>query len=641
MRSLLIVSLLHAGFSYAQLRLPRLVSDGMVLQRDAKVKIWGWAEPAEKIALRFASKQYSTIAGTDGKWQIELPSHKAGGPYEMMLSASNTIQLKNILFGDVWLCSGQSNMELGMDRLQDKYPEVIASANNPEIRQFLVPDKYNFNAPNEDVESGEWLSVNRDNIFRFSGVGYFFATELYAKYKVPIGLINSALGGAPAEAWISEEQIKKFPDYYAELQKFKSKELIDQIESNDRNAGRDWFMQLNSTDPGVRERWSKADLDDQNWAEVNLPAYFDMPDFVNTNGSVWFRKEIIVPKSMIGKPCRLWLGRIVDSDSAFVNGAFVGTTSYQYPPRKYMVKENLLKEGKNVIAVRVISSGGKGAFIPDKPYFLFSGKDSVDLKGKWKYKVGAKLKPMSGSTTVRWKPSGLYNAMIAPLTNFAIKGALWYQGEANTRKPLEYTELMRTLITDWRTRWNEGDFPFIVVELANFMNEKREPSESGWAQLRQAQLDTRHLSNTAVTVSIDVGEWNDIHPLNKKEVGRRLALQAMRIAYNDKKIISSGPIAESVKRSGNQLIVEFSNTGSGLVAGDGKALKYFAIAGKDRKFVWAKAEIKKNTVIVSSENVSDPVTVRYAWADNPSGANLCNKEKLPASPFEISIAVLK
>lgn len=351
---------------------------------------------------------------------------------------------------------------------------------------------------------------------------------------------------------------------------------------------------------------------------------------------VWFRREFEVPKSTIAKPAKLLLGRIVDADSVFVNGEFVGTTSYLYPPRRYILKPTVLKEGRNVIAIRVINSSGKGGFVLDKPYTLIIGTDSLDLKGKWKYKLGAEMKPLAGSTAIRWKPVGLYNAMIAPLINYSIKGALWYQGESNTKNPSEYFLLMKTLIADWRSKWNQGNFPFILVQLPNFMEAKKEPAESNWAELREAQLKTLQVPNTGLAVAIDLGEWNDVHPLNKKEVGRRLALQAFEVCYREKNIVSSGPIFKSLKKSGGKLIISFQH-GDALRSIRNGELNYFTIAGSDKKFVWAKATIENNTVVVWSESVASPKFVRYAWADNPMGANLVNKEMLPASPFEASL----
>src|SRR5260221_3071699 len=633
MKSLLFFLCLLAGIeSHSQIKVPRLISDGMVLQRGVKIKLWGWATPNEKITLQFSGKEFNAVADANGRWIIHLPRQSAGGPYEMNFIASNKIQVKNILFGDVWLCSGQSNMELTMERLQDKYPDVIANANNSEIRQFLVPDKYDFEKPNLDVEKGEWLAVNGQTIFSFSAVAYSFANEIYSKYKVPIGLINSALGGSPAESWISEEAIKKFPDYYEELQRFKDKKLIEQIESSARKRNSEWHALLNQTDAGLKEHWASPGLNDLDWQTMNVPGYWAEGTYGKVNGSVWFRKEIEVPLSMVQKPAKLLLGRIVDADSVFINGNFVGTTSYLYPPRRYLLKPDLLKEGKNLIAIRVINSSGRGGFVLDKPYSLIVGTDSIDLKGKWKYKLGTKMSELSGSTTIRWRPVGLFNAMIAPLTNYAIKGVIWYQGEASTKNPSQYFPLMQTLISDWRSKWGEGNFPFLYVQLANFMEEKNQPAESNWAELRQAQLKTLQVTNTGMAVAIDLGEWNDVHPLNKKEVGMRLALLAMHNAYNDKKNIVSGPPYQSVKKIGNKLVVSFDDD-EGLASNGNQKLNYFSIAGRDKKFVWAHAKIENNKVVVWSDEVADPFIVRYAWADNPKGATLCNK-KLPASPFE-------
>lgn len=617
----------------AQIKLPRLISDGMILQRDTKVKIWGWASAKEKIELNFNHKTYKTVTTEDGKWMIALPSQKAGGPYEMTLKGNNTIVLKNILFGDVWVCSGQSNMELPMDRLKDKYKDVIARAENSNIRQFLVPDQYYFANEKEDFISGEWVSANPVSVLQFSGVAYFFALEIYEKYKIPIGLINSALGGSPAESWISEESVKKFPDYYQEYLKYKDGTLEKQIEENDQKVTNDWYKLANNTDEGLKNKWKSADLNDLDWKTMNIPGYWADNELGNTNGVVWFRKEFVVPK-VKQNTAKLILGRIVDADSVYVNGHFVGATSYQYPPRIYSFDVNILKEGKNEIAVRVINNSGKGGFVIDKPYQLVSGSDTLDLKGLWKYKLGTKMLPLPSPTFVRWKPVGLYNAMIAPLKHYSIKGVLWYQGESSTKKPLEYFALMETLIANWRTQWQQQKLPFILVQLTNFMEPKPEPVESNWAALRQQQLNVLKIPNTGMAVTIDLGEWNDIHPLNKYDVGKRLALQARKIAYGEKNLVASGPVFKSIKQRENKLILSFTNTGSGLMAKDSPILKGFAIAGSEAKFVWANATIEGDKIIVWSDNIINPTKVRYAWADNPVEANLYNKENLPASPFE-------
>ncbi|MBE8723335.1 sialate O-acetylesterase [Flavobacterium hungaricum] len=635
MKNILLAFLITFSIN-AQIKLPRLISDGMILQRDTKVSIWGWASPNEQIELNFKSKTLKTTTSQEGKWSIELPSQKAGGPYEMTLKASNTIVLKNILFGDVWLCSGQSNMELPMERLKDKYKEVIAKSENSQIRQFLVPDEYYFEKERNDFSSGEWIAANPKTVLQFTGTGYFFASEIYEKYKIPIGLINSALGGSPAESWINEEGIKKFPEYNQEYLKFKDGKLEKEIDGNDRKVNNEWYQTVNKTDLGLKEKWSAEVINDSDWKTMAIPGYWADHELGNVNGAIWFRKEFIVENTK-ETSARLILGRIVDADSVFVNGNFVGTTSYQYPPRIYSFNPNILKEGKNEISVRVINNSGRGGFVLDKPYELVLDNKTIDLKGEWKYKLGTKMDALPGQTFVRWKPVGLYNAMIAPLRNYSIKGVLWYQGESNTKKSSEYFALMETLISNWRELWKDDKLPFILVQLPNYMDPKPEPAESNWAVLRQQQSKVLQIPNTGLAVTIDLGEWNDIHPLNKYDVGHRLALQAQKNVYGEKKIIASGPICKSIKKEGNKLILNFSDVGTGLQIKNGSELKEFAIAGNDGKFVWAKAVIDGDKIIVSNDSVVNPVKVRYAWADNPKEANLYNKENLPASPFEAEL----
>lgn len=618
--------------THAQIKLPRLISDGLVLQRDIELSLWGWATPGEKVQLTFQGKKYEGTTDASGKWSIQLPKQKAGGPYDLHFSGNTSVTVKNVVFGDVWICSGQSNMELPMERVKEKYKSEIVQSENQFIRHFLVPDRYNFKQKEQDVAGGIWEVANPKNVLNFSAVGYFFAKDLYARYKVPIGLINSALGGSPVEAWMSEEALKKFPHHYKEAQRFKSDSVIRAIEANDNKRAQDWYATVNATDKGLKA-WHKTDLDDTDWQSINVPAYWASSPIGNVNGVVWYRKKINVPSAMLDTKLSLWLGRIVDADSVFVNNVFVGTTSYQYPPRRYEVPVGILKAGENTIAVRVINNSGRGGFVEDKPYFLASASDTLSLEGQWKIKLGAVIPPLQGPTFIRWKPAGLYNAMIAPLLSFPIKGVIWYQGESNTGNPAEYASSFPTMINDWRANWKQNEFPFLFVQLANFMQVKTEPAESGWAALRQSQLKTLNAPATGMAVIIDIGEWNDIHPLNKEDVGKRLALQAQRIAYGDKKIVASGPLYQSSSIEGNQIILTFSSTGEGLTTKDGKELKYFAIAGADKKFVWAKAKIKGNKIVVSSDTIPNPAFVRYAWADNPEGANLCNKEGLPASPF--------
>ncbi|WP_083382103.1 sialate O-acetylesterase [Flavobacterium commune] len=633
--ALIVLLFIPSNMILSQIKLPKLISDGVVLQRNEKVKIWGWASPKEKIKLEFKSKVYFTEADQEGNWNIILQAEKAGGPYQMALKASNEIVIKDILFGDVWICSGQSNMELPMERLKEKYGEVIKNAKNANIRHFLVPDKYNFQKEQADLDSGNWISASPETVLNFSGVAYFFAKNIYEKHQVPIGLINSALGGSPIEAWLSDTALTAFPEAYNEAQKFKSNDYIKEIETADKKRNEEWYQLLNANDEGVKNNWNLAGIDDGNWEQMSIPGFWNRQSIGNVNGAVWFRKEIQIPKSMVGKPAKLFMGCIVDQDFVYVNDELVGTTGYQYPPRRYTVKPTVLKEGKNVISIRVINNSGQGGFVLDKPYYLAVDKDTIDLKGLWKYKLGATMKPLRGETFIRWKPEGLFNAMIAPLTNLKIKGVLWYQGESNSGNPKLYAKALPALIQDWRTKWGQGNFPFLFVQLPNYMETFSEPRESNWAALRQAQLETLSVPNTAMAVTIDLGEWNDIHPLNKEDVGKRLSLLARKLAYGERKLQASSPMPNTSVFEKDKAIISFKNSGGGLIVKKGTELKSFAISDDGKNFVWAKAKIIGNNVEVWNEKISNPTIVRYAWDNNPEDANLFSKEGLPATPFEV------
>jgi len=636
-RAAIVLLLLFAyGFMFGEVRLPRIISDGMVLQRDAEVKIWGWAASNEEVSVRFIDSTYVTRANEQGEWFVKLTGLKTGGPYSLQVKASNLVTVNDVMVGDVWVCSGQSNMELTMKSVSPIYGSEIANCENSNIRQFCVPQTYNFNAPQNDLPSGAWKTTTPKNILDFSAVAYFFGKALYEKYKIPIGLINSSLGGSPAESWMSEEALKTFPVHYSEAQRFKDSTLIQHIEGQDNARIGAWYTLLRQKDQGYadpQKTWYNPGLNTSDWSCMNIPGYWASTELGKVNGVVWFRRKINVPSSMIGKETTLILGRIVDADSVFINGIFVGTTSYQYPPRRYAIPSNIMRAGENTIVVRVISNSGEGGFVLDKAYEIVTPDTAIDLRGVWQYRLGAAMEPLASQTFVRWKPLGLYNAMIVPLLNYRMKGVIWYQGESNAGRPVEYRELLPALVRDWRSGWKQGDFPFLIVQLPNFMESKSEPSESNWAMLREAQLKALALPNTGLAATIDIGEWNDVHPLDKKDVGDRLALAAARVAYGDQKVVFSGPVYNSMKVDGNRVFLTFTNVGGGLMAKGGKELSCFAVAGPDKKFVWAHAMIADNKVIVWSSQISNPAAVRYAWADNPAGANLFNVEGLPASPF--------
>jgi len=626
--------------SMAQVRLPQLVSDGMVLQRDTKINIWGWASPGEKINIKFHHKDYKTITLTNGKWSVLIDAMKSGGPYIMDISASNHIIIRNILVGDVWFCSGQSNMVLPIERVKEKYPQEIAKANYPEIRNFFIPTISNVSVVAEDLPKSKWIACDSNTVLQFGAASYFFAKKLFEKYHIPIGIINSSVGGTPIQAWVSANGFNDLPAYHNRVIQLQDTAYLHQLQQQPKVNYAEVNKQINLRDKGLNggKAWFDTTYKVLHWHHFWLPGYWADQGVKGLNGIVWFRKEINLPASMAGKPAKLFMGRIVDADDAYINGVLVDSTTYQYPPRRYALPAGLLKAGKNFIVIKISNTAGKGGFVPDKPYFISVGKDTIDLRGDWQYQVGEVFespKNPSGHEPLvaQNEPVGLYNTMVAPVIPYKIKGIIWYQGESNTDKPNDYKKLLPALITDWRKKWNEGNIPFIYVQLPNFMEVQYSPSESHWAELRQAQLQALSMPNTAMTVNIGLGEWNDIHPLDKKDVGDRLALAAEHLAYGDTAIVSSGPIYKSAKIDDNKIIISFTGVGHGLKINNEDVLAQFSIAGADKKYVWAQAIIKNNQVIVWSDAVSHPLYVRYAWADNPEGANLYNIDGLPASPF--------
>ncbi|RZK39152.1 MAG: sialate O-acetylesterase [Pedobacter sp.] len=626
--------------SLAAIKLPRLISDGMVLQRDSKLKIWGWAKANEKISIHFKKKTYRSISNKNGEWEIILPAQKAGGSYKMEIQGENKITINNILIGDVWLCAGQSNMVLPMERVKEKYHSEIDSANYPSIRNFFIPTSASISKISSDLSGGQWQVTDPKSVLGFGAVSYFFAKRIFTEYHIPIGIINASVGGTPIQAWISENGLKEVPVYSDRVQKLKDSTFIYNLK-HPANPVIEPIINEN-TDAGLNPKlpWYSDDYTPKNWQKFWLPGYWADQGIKNLNGIVWFRKDFFIADSITLQEAKLFVGRIVDADEVFINGKRVGSTSYQYPPRRYTVKEGVLRKGKNSITVRVINYGGKGGFVPDKPYYLDLGKMRIDLTGEWKYKVGQVFAARVGQEkfSEQNEPTSLYNTMIAPLRSYAIKGILWYQGESNSSQASTYHTLMKALIADWRSHRNNTALPFIFAQLPNYMEVSYSPSNSNWAELREAQLQTLAVPQTGMSVTIDVGEWNDIHPLDKKTVGERLALLARSLAYKEN-IVASGPIFESFKIKENSIELSFTNIGSGLSTTDGGPLTQFAIAGEDKKFVWAKAVINGDIIVVSHTDVPHPRHVRYAWADNPLGANLQNKDGLLASPFRTDINI--
>ncbi|MES2776859.1 MAG: sialate O-acetylesterase [Bacteroidota bacterium] len=639
-RTAIFVTVLLAALNlFGQVRLPQIVRDSMILQRDAMVNIWGWSSVNEKVQVLFNGKSYKTKGDASGKWLVKLPATRAGGPYTIDITASNKISIKEVLFGDIWFCSGQSNMVHQLNIHDITYAKDIAEANYPMIRQFWIPTLTNLQGPQTNLPAGYWNAAVGENVRPFSAVAYFFAKKIYERYKVPVGIINASVGGTPIEAWTSEEGFKDFPMLIATIEKNKDTSYLNSL--NRRPPSLNTNRAEPPVDAGMNGavKWFDAAYIPKGWHNINIPGYWEDQGVKDLNGIVWYRKEIDIPATMIEKPAKVFLGRIVDADELYINGSQVGRTTYMYPQRRYPVPAGVLKPGKNIFVVRVTNTNGKGGFVPDKPYCIFAGNDTIDLKGTWQYKVGTVFRPVGGGLfgggggiNAQNQPAALYNAMVAPVINYCIKGFCWYQGESNTSRPQEYERLLPALIYDWRNKWNHDSLPFLYVQLPGYTEYNYLPSESNMAILREAQLKALSVPKTAMAVAIDLGEWNDIHPDNKKDVGERLALAALKLVYGET-IVGEGPAFKTATIDGKRIVVSFTNTGTGLVAKDGEALSEFAIAGPDKKFVWAKARIEGDKVVVWNDEIADPAFVRYSWADNPVNPNLFNTEGLPASPF--------
>lgn len=625
----------------AKIILPSVFSDNMVLQQKTNAAIWGKtdASKAVKITVSWNKVNYGAIADANGNWKIKVATPGYGGPYTITISDGETLVLNNVLIGDVWICSGQSNMEMplaGWGKILN-YEKEIADANFPNIR-LLQADHITSNVPLNDakVANGGWQECNPKYVAGFSSTAYFFARQVYEKTKIPIGLIHTSWGGTIAEAWTSAESLKKMPDFAA---------AVDKIQKSVKNPSpltyeekvKNWVKNINEKDSGYlsgQAKWAVADAN--GWKKMTIPTLWEDAALKNFDGIVWFTKKINIPESWKKDGAKLSLGAIDDNDITFVNGVKIGETEGYNVARSYTLPVDLLKTGENTITVRVFDSGGGGGIYGESKDLNLSNAsgEQIALTGDWSYKIGLDLKN-AGSKPYEEngpnRPTVLYNAMLHPYIQFAIKGAIWYQGESNADRAYQYRELFPTMIKDWRQKWGQGDFPFYFVQLANFMQVDQAPVESAWAELREAQLKTLALSNTGMATIIDIGEAKDIHPKNKQEVGRRLGLIALAKTYGQK-INFSGPVYQSQKVEGNQITLTFANTENGLKARDGQELKGFAIAGADKKFYLANATIKGNQVVISSSEVASPVAVRYAWGNNPV-CNLVSNDGLPASPF--------
>ena len=632
---ILLIAVLLSMPAFSNVKLPGVLTSNMVLQRNKEIKVWGWADKKEKVSVSFNNKTLTSRADASGKWMVIFPAMKEGGPYTMLVKGKNTISLDNILIGDVWVCSGQSNMEWVVKNTNNSAYE-IANADYPQIRLLTIPKNLQY-YPVNDIEGLKWNVCSPQTISSFSAVGYYFGRDVYKETNVPIGLINTSWGGTNVEAWTSTDFISRVEEFkaIAENQKPLSQAEVEALHLKKMKVLFSRFG-LDPSKPLNTDSWNKPGIELNYWEDIEVPGNWESKGIGEVDGIIWFRKEVNIPENLAGKEWTLMLGKIDDGDKTYINGIQVGETANKYSDfREYKIQAGMLKPGVNLIAVRVEDTGGGGGFwSKGEEMKLVTAATEIPLAGIWKCRLSPEsLRINSSNNNPNTVPSCLFNGMINPLLNLSVTGAIWYQGESNASRAYQYRTLFPLMIECWREKWNQPDLHFLFVQLANFMKADEQPVESEWAELREAQLLTLSLPNTGMAVTTDIGEAEDIHPKNKQDVGKRLALQALKNVYG-KNVVHNGPVYKSMNVEGEKAILTFDTQGSKLVAKDKYGyLKGFSIAGADKKFYWAKAVIKGDQIIVYSENVSSPVAVRYAWANNPDDANLYNSQGLPASPF--------
>jgi sialate O-acetylesterase len=599
----------------------------MVLQRNIPLEIWGWAEKGEKVHVEFNGLVLNTTADKNGNWEVKLPPLKEGGPFTMTIIGKNITTLENILVGDVWVCSGQSNMEFKLrEAFHGEYE--IENSRFPMIRMLEVKNKSTYSLQ-DDIETEGWKECKPESTRSFSAVAYFFARDLCRKYKIPIGLIEADWGGSPVETWMDVETLKTFPQVRLDLEKYKLASGEHNLPSRDLDEEKAlWLKRVEALDKIARNgvSYSAQSCNCEGWKTMQLPGIWETKGLPDYDGIIWFRKEITLTKEQAGKDLELHFGGIDDSDCTWFNGEEIGNTDNFKTQRRYHVPGRLVKEGKNTIAVRVIDNeyGGGFSCSPNDFKMLFLNSE-LSLAGEWEYKPTLCIEQLP-PLPVMFRPGTFYNGMVYPLQRFGIKGVIWYQGESNTHNVEIYSDLFASLITTWRKQWNEGDFPFLFVQLAGWKWGTK------WPLIREGQDKALALPATGMATAIDIGDSLDIHPKNKQEVGHRLALEAMKVAYNEKEI-SFGPKYRSFTKEGNKIRVKFNELCPELIVLRGEPLNNFIIAGDDRQFYPASAVIEGNTILVWSEKVRNPVAVRYAWQGYAPSINLYGSNGLPAYPF--------
>lgn len=628
-----------------KIRLSALLSDGMILQRETENSIWGYAEPGRTIQLKMGEYQTSGETGADGRFEFLLPPMKKGGPWEISLEDGETrIVIRDVLFGDVFLLGGQSNMELPVARTLERFETEIRTAEEPEIRLFEVPKEYLFGEKREDIYEGCWWKAKGEELLLFSAAGYFAAKELQEKEQVPIGLLQTAVGGTPVKTWCSEETIRRLGLDVEELEQCKQEGYAKEVETKEAERAERWWKE--ALHPVAEDLAETDGLD--SGGSIRIPGFFEGTPLSGFHGGLRLKRSIWLSegKDWEKQEAKLYLGALVDADITYINGVKVGETEYRYPPRIYQVPAGILHGGENFLEIEMLVFGDGGGFMPGKAYELRFGETEVmDLSGKWDYEVIRRMEELPETTFFIYKSAGLYQGMLYPLRRWKLKGCFFYQGESNTGRTETYQEELTAMIADWRALWKREDLPFLYVQLAGFSDGKEHTEGTDWAKLREAQRETGNVPGTRMVQAYDLGEYNDLHPTDKKSVGKRLALAAEKLIYG-REVICQGAEVGEVLWEEKEAVVKFLPETTVLHTVERKG---------NLPEAWKQAEVKgfeaifpdgsrsaagavlasPKTVRVRLPKQKEAVGISYAWNDCPLEANLYNEAELPVVPFEI------
>lgn len=634
-----LIFVLFVTSDYSQTKVASIFQNNMVLQAGIEIPVWGTGNSGDSVEVIFKGQSEKTVIEENGGWFLKLKPEEYGGPFELKIICKDTTALSNVLVGEVWICSGQSNMTMKL-RSVNNYEHEINNANYPKMRLCTVPLTLS-PEPSHQIEISGWDECTPESAENFSAVSYFFGRDIYNELKVPIGLIHVSKGGTPIESWMSKELLVSNEKYKSGIDFVESgsDEIFSKTNSDYKAEYKNWLENLLKIEQGLNSKinWYDNKLDYSKWETMQIPNAWENGGVGDFDGVVWFKKEVELSEEFLKTNISLTLGTVQDANITFVNGEKVGTQLSRDKITTYKIPSKTLHKGKNIITVMVLDNYGVGGLWDFyNPITISNSKnDTISLAGNWFYKTSINLDTLiykqPERPLIERYPTILFNGMISPIIPFGIKGVIWYQGESNSKNAYNYRNLFESMIKDWRLKWGEGDFPFYFVQLANYTKPRVKPADDRWAELRESQAFVLKMKNTGMVTAIDIGNEIDVHPKNKQEVGRRLALTALANTYKND-VIFSGPSFESYTIVNDTIFISFKNIENNIISKDGKELREFTIAGENEKFNNAKAKIVGDKIAVWNEKIKNPIAVRYAWQANPN-VNLVNEAGLPAFPF--------